>query len=136
MAGEAPAAGPTGVFTDLRIVRQEHLNQYGCLFGGFLLLAIDELAFIAAMKTFPGRHFLTRALERVEFHTPAQLGDILEFSATVERVGRTSVQVRVQVFVSHAAPNERTLTFDGLVVLVCVDRQGRAQPVRSTPPSA
>ena len=112
------------VYEHQTIVRQEHLNQYGNLFGGYVLLWIDELAFI-------GRNFVTRALHRAEFHATAHLGDMLEFAFAVDHVGRTSVHVHVHMsVVNRNDPDELHLSFDGTVVLVCVDDDGQPIPVR------
>ena len=111
------------------VVRQEHLNQYGSLFGGRLLSVIDELAFIACSRTYPGLNFVTRAVQDAEFTAPARLGDVLEFNFGVEKVGRTSVQVGVETFVYGGRTGGRSKTFDGTVVMVCVDSDGAAVPV-------
>lgn len=111
------------------MVRQEHLNQYGNLFGGRVLAVIDELAFIACVRTFPGRNFVTRAVRDAEFLAPARLGDVLVFEFGVERVGVTSVTVWVRMQVRHGAAPPAD-SFDGAVVMVCVDDAGRPSPVR------
>jgi acyl-CoA hydrolase len=118
------------------VVRQEHLNQYGSLFGGYLLQIIDELAFVACVRLFPGHHFVTRALQDVEFRAPARLGDVLETRARLARRGHTSCQVQVQVFICPARGEPRRLSFDGRVVLVSVDEEGRPAPIRTAPPGA
>ena len=116
-------------FEHYSVVRQEHLNQYGSLFGGYLLAMIDELAFVACVKTYPGKNFVTRALKDVEFHAPAHLGDVLEVNAHLEQVGRSSCRVRVQVFIAESRSGQRQLTFDGVVVMVCVDDKGVATKI-------
>jgi acyl-CoA hydrolase len=112
------------------IVRQEHLNQYGNLFGGRVLSVVDELAFIACARTYPGRNFVTRALRQAEFSAPARLGDILQFDFGIDKVGRTSVRVGVALTVHKMRSNERLTSFDGQVVMVCVDEEGHPQPVK------
>lgn len=113
------------------IVRQEHLNQYGSLFGGVVLGVIDELAFIACTRAYPGRNFVTRAVLNAAFDAPACLGDMLEFGFRVEEVGNSSVQVRVEmvVYPEDGGPEKRS--FDGTVVMVCVDDEGRPMPVEA-----
>ena len=111
------------------IVRQEDLNQYGSLFGGRVLAVIDELAFIACARTYPGRNFLTRAVRNAEFSAPAKLGDVLEFRFGVARVGTTSVTVNVEMLIHSGGANETAASFDGSVVMVCVDEQGHPVPV-------
>lgn len=116
-------------FAHHMIVRQEHLNQYGNLFGGRVLSVIDELAFIACERTFPGKNFVTRAIQNAEFRAPAVLGDILEFRFGVEKVGNTSVTVRVQMSVYSGGKHRKADSFDGAVVMVCVDQKGRPTAV-------
>jgi acyl-CoA hydrolase len=113
------------VYSHHMVVRQEHLNQYGNLFGGCVLSVIDELAFIACIRTFPGHSFVTRAIHDAEFTAPAGLGDILEFKAWVESTGTTSVKVRVQMFVrcGNCSGKGRN-SFDGAVALVRIDAEG------------
>jgi len=118
---------------DFRIVRPQHLNQYGALFGGFLLQMIDEQAFIVCHRRYPGRNFVTRAMANVEFHASATLGDLLETIARIERVGRTSVSVRVQVFICDPENRSRRLSFDGVVTMVSIDQSGVPRPVADEP---
>jgi len=118
------------MFQHHMVVRQEHLNQYGSLFGGAVLGVIDELAFVACSRTYPGRNFVTRAVLDAEFSAPARLGDVLEFNFGVEHVGRTSVHVRVEMLIHDGSGSRPARSFDGTVVMVCVDEQGEPAPVR------
>jgi acyl-CoA hydrolase len=113
------------------LVRQEHLNQYGSLFGGVVLGVIDELAFIACTRTYPGRNFVTRAVLDAAFDAPAHLGDMLQFGFQVESVGRTSVQVHVAMVVYPEGGGPEQRSFDGTVVMVCIDDDGRPRPVEA-----
>lgn len=111
------------------VVRQEHLNQYGSIFGGYLLQIIDEMAFVACVRRWPGRNFVTRAMDDIEFHAPGKLGDICETCCHIEKVGRTSVRVHVQVYIRQSGTGRRSLSFDGMVIMVCVDDGGEAMPI-------
>ena len=110
-------------------VRQEHLNQYGNLFGGRVLSVIDELAFIACARTYPENNFVTRAIEDAAFISPAVLGDLLEFNGKIEKVGRTSVRVRVVMMIYNGKTGIASKSFDGCVIMVCVDSEGKATTV-------
>ena len=111
------------------VVRQEHLNQYGNLFGGRVLSVIDELAFVACARTYPENNFVTRAIEDAAFISPAVLGDLLEFNGRIEKVGRTSVRVRVEMIIYNGRTGETSKSFDGCVIMVCVDSKGKATTV-------
>ena len=78
----------------------DDLNYKGSLFGGKILSEID----IAAIK--PVRRMLyntecdaavTASIDRVDFLKPAKLGDIVELTATIYKLGRTSINVTVHV---------------------------------------
>lgn len=78
----------------------EDLNYKGSLFGGKILSEID----IAGLK--PVRRMLynsecdnlvTARFDRVDFLKPAKLGDIVELTATIYKLGRTSINVWVHV---------------------------------------
>jgi acyl-CoA hydrolase len=116
-------------FNHYLLVRQEHLNQYGNLFGGRVLAVIDELAFIACTLTWPGNNFVTRVVEDAEFTAPARKGDLLRFDFHIESVGRTSVQVHVVMNVFDQRTRQRKESFNGKVVMVCVDEEGNPMPV-------
>jgi len=117
------------VFQHHMVVRQEHLNQYGNLFGGRVLSVIDELAFIACARTYPENNFVTRAVEDAAFIAPAVLGDVLEFNFGIENVGRTSIRVRVEMIIYNGRTGKANKSFDGCVIMVCVDSAGNAVPV-------
>ena len=116
-------------FHHYMLVRQEHLNQYGSLFGGRVLAVIDELAFIACTLTWPGNNFVTRVVEDAEFTAPARQGDLLRFDFGIETIGRTSVSVHVVLNVYDQHAGEQTESFNGRVIMVCVDGEGNPIPV-------
>jgi acyl-CoA hydrolase len=74
-----------------------HLNSYGVLFGGYMLLWVDEVSWIAASLDYPGCRFVTVAMDRVEFKKSVRSGELLEFAAEREHVGHTSATYRVSV---------------------------------------
>ena len=58
------------------LVRPEHLNQHGNLFGGYMLLWVDEFAYLAAIEDYPCVSFVTRAMEAVSFTQSVKLGSV------------------------------------------------------------
>ncbi len=111
------------------LVRQVHLNQYGNLFGGCVLSVIDELAFVVCSRTYPGHNFVTRAVQNAEFAAPAKLGDVLEFNGSIAGVGTTSVRVGVEMIIHDGRGTGARKSFDGTVVMVCVDDAGAPTPL-------
>ena len=77
-------------------------NPYGTIFGGVLLSYIDQAGAIGARHEIQQRGYLpqtvvTVAMNQVEFHEPVFVGDVVSFWTEVERIGTTSLTVRVTV---------------------------------------
>lgn len=78
------------------IVRPEHLNHAGTLFGGYMMQLADESAFVAATLTFPNTQFVTKLFGQFDFLTPVQSGEIVTIRADVVKKGNTSCEVRIR----------------------------------------
>jgi acyl-CoA hydrolase len=94
-----------------KLVRPEHLNHYGYLFGGFLLMWVDEIGWIAASRDYPGRR--------------VRLGAVLRLEATQSRKGTTSVQYQVSVFADDLESGAEERVFSTHISFVCLDDQGQ-----------
>lgn len=112
-----------------KYVLPEHLNHYGYLFGGNLLKWVDEVSWIAASTDFPGCHFVTIALDRVEFRKSIRQGTILRFDIQKAKVGRTSVQYSVKVFDATAGSSEADALFSTNITFVRIDSAGMKCPL-------
>lgn len=108
-----------------KLVMPEHLNHYGFLFGGNLLKWVDEASWMAASSDFPGCHFVTVAMDRVEFRKSVRGGTILAVDAVRRKAGITSVQYGVEVFRRRLNTGEEENVFSTTVTFVRVDEQGR-----------
>lgn len=80
--------------TSVFLVRSGHLNHQNNLFGGHLMAEIDTIGYCLIHQQYPRLAFVTRAAE-ITFDAPARIGDLVEFSATVEKQGTTSLRVAV-----------------------------------------
>lgn len=117
--------------TTFMLVRPEHLNHYGFLFGGNLLKWVDEVAWMAASRDFPTALFLTVAMEQVEFKRRSGNGDMLRVEADMIHRGNTSVRYRVEVFRKPPESALEEIIFSTIVTLVRVDSEGRKTPLTS-----
>ncbi len=107
-----------------KIVLPADLNDYGSLFGGTLLKWIDEIAYIRVSLDFPEQHFVTIALDNVEFKHPIRKGQILRFHCLKTRVGRTSVSYLVKVYGARYNRESEAVLFENNITFVCVDEHG------------
>jgi len=108
-------------------------NAHGTIFGGVILSHIDLASAVEARKTAP-RRYVTKAMDKVEFHEPVFLGDIVNFFTETVRVGRTSIAVKVTVEAERwgSGQGESVKVTEAQVVLVAVDDAGR--PTTIVPP--
>ena len=104
-----------------RLVLPEHMNQFGFLFGGYLLMWVDEMAWLAASLDNPECRFVTVAMDRVEFKISVKEGAILCFYAKKIKTGNTSISYCVKVEKSGEE------IFSTEVTLVNVDEAGTKQ---------
>lgn len=108
-----------------KLVHPEHLNQYGFLFGGYLLQWVDETAWIAASLDYPGCNFVTIGMDKVEFRKSVKEGAILRIHAQRSRSGTTSVQYEVNVFVGEVKTRIPEAVFSTKITFVGIDEHGR-----------
>jgi acyl-CoA hydrolase len=109
------------------IVRQEHLNHYGFLFGGALLQWVDEFAWLVASRDFPGCPLVTIGMDQINFLQPVANGSILRFSILPLEQGKTSVRYSVEVFADAPGATEETEVFSTTITFVHVDAGGNKQ---------
>lgn len=89
----------TGVET-IHLVRPEHLNDAGRLFGGVLMQWMDEIAALAAMQYYEG-NVVTGTVDSLVFIKGASKGDMVSLTARITYTGRKSIEVKVDVHVRH-----------------------------------
>ncbi|VFQ44002.1 acyl-CoA thioesterase [Desulfoluna butyratoxydans] len=107
------------------IVRPEHLNHHGYLFGGALLKWIDEYAWLVASRDFPGCTLVTIGMDDIVFKQRVISGAILRFQIEPVKKGGSSVRYGVEVFSDEpGATNERHV-FSTTITFVRLDEQGK-----------
>lgn len=111
-----------------KVVAPGTTNNHDTLFGGILLAWMDEIAFITATR-FARCPFVTVSIDRTDFKHPIPSAHIVELVARVEHLGRTSVKVRVDVFVEHMYTADRLHAVTGLFTMVAVGADRRPTPI-------
>ncbi|MBK7462960.1 MAG: acyl-CoA thioesterase [Betaproteobacteria bacterium] len=80
------------------------LNQNGDVFGGWVMAQVDVAGAIPAMRRARGR-VATVSVNSFLFKQPVSVGDIVSLYAEIERVGRTSITVKVEVYAERNYSN-------------------------------
>ena len=126
----APAAGSPLEARLWEIVFPDDANHLGTLFGGRALAWMDKAAFIAATR-YARRTVVTARSEQVDFHVPVRQGQLVELVARVAGVGRSSMQVEVELHTEDPHAGTRHLCTRGRFVMIALDADGRPAPVRA-----
>lgn len=108
-------------------------NPHGTIFGGVILSYIDQAGAIVA-HLHGALRVVTVAMDKVVFHQPVYLGDVVSFYGELVRIGTTSITVRVAVEAQRLGsdPTPRRVT-DAVITYVNVDASGRPTPIRPAP---
>lgn len=107
-------------------------NAHGTIFGGVILSYIDQAGAIEARRQ-GAMQMVTVTMDKVVFHEPVHVGDLVSFWAETLRIGTTSITVKVVVKVHRAGMEGRELTVtEAQVVYVNIgpDRKPLAIPAR------
>jgi acyl-CoA thioesterase YciA len=122
---------PTGELVIRTIAMPMHTNSNGDIFGGWLVSQMDLGGAILARNTASSR-ITTAAIDGMEFLNPVYVGDIVSCHATLLKVGRTSMQIAVEVWAQRTKGGEHVRVTQGTFIYVAIDDAGRPQPVRRT----
>ena len=106
------------------------INANGHIFGGWVLSQMDIAGGIVAARRSNGP-VATVAIERMEFIQPINLRDLISVFATVERVGRTSMGVRIEVIAHRDRGKTEVKVTEGLFTFVALDESHRPRAVES-----
>lgn len=104
------------------------INANGHIFGGWVLAQMDIAAGIVAGRRADGS-VATVAIERMEFIAPIELRDLISVYAEVERVGRTSIGIRIEVMAERDRGQTMVKVTEGLFTFVALDEHHRPRPV-------
>jgi uncharacterized protein (TIGR00369 family) len=99
-------------------------NNLGHVFGGVILSLVDRVAAVAAIRH-ARQPCVTVSVDRVDFHEPIYLGELVTASASVNFVGRTSMEVGVRIEAEHLVTGTRRHTNSCYVTFVAIDAGGR-----------
>ena len=121
---------PKGKTPALRVVPMPaDANQHGDIFGGWIMSQVDIAGGTLAARLARGR-VATIAVKEFVFKQPVQIGDVLSFYVDVERVGNTSITVKVEVYAERRPADPTTVKVtEATLTYVAIDREGRPRAV-------
>lgn len=109
------------------VMEPNDANFLGKVFGGTILAKIDLCAYATASR-FAGTICVTASFDRVDFHEPIEVGELVTLVGFISYAGRTSVEVTIEVFAENLLKNEKRHTNTARVTMVAI-RDNRPTPV-------
>ncbi|GAB3332777.1 acyl-CoA thioesterase [Marivirga atlantica] len=104
-------------------------NHYDTLFGGTALNWMDEVAFITATR-YSRQKMVTVSSDKIDFNKAIPAGTIVELIGSVQKVGRTSMEVLVEVFTEEMYSENREKSISGLFTMVAIDEEKKPIAIR------
>ena len=103
-------------------------NPNGDIFGGWLLSQMDLAGGAVARRRAKGRT-ATVAITGMSVHRPVLVGDEVTCYASILRIGRTSITVKVESWVRRGTSAEQIDVTEGIFTYVAIDSDRRPRPV-------
>ena len=105
-------------------------NAHGTIFGGVILSYIDQAGAIEARRQ-GSRLMVTVSMDKIVFHEPVFVGDLVSFWTETTKIGNTSITVKVVVeAIRGNDPNAKVLVTEAQVVYVNVGTDRKPAPLR------
>ena len=114
--------------TIAQVMIPQDVNPAGNVHGGVIMKLIDTAAAVVASRH-SRCNTVTVSIDRLDFHYPVFVGDLLFFKASLNMVGRTSMEVGVRVEAENLITGEVRHTASAYLTFVALDKDGRPQAV-------
>lgn len=125
---EMHCTSPMGILSLRTWCMPEDTNPYGDIFGGYLLGQMDIAGALHANREAEGRT-VTIASDRVEFHHPVAVGDILCCYTDTIKTGTTSITVKVEAWATRKETNIHEKVTEGIFTYVAIDENKKPRPI-------
>jgi acyl-CoA thioesterase YciA len=123
-----PQAKPQGALTIRTLAMPADTNPAGDIFGGWVMSQMDIAGAICAVERVRGR-VVTVAVEAMNFIAPVKVGDVLCVYCEVDRVGTTSITVKVEAWVRRNRVADRVQVTHGRFVYVALGEDGQKRVI-------
>jgi len=103
-------------------------NPAGDIFGGWLMSQMDMAGEITARQRARTR-VVTVAINAMTFHKPVHVGDVVSCYTAIERIGRTSITVKIEAVAMRQDTGKNVPVTEGVFVYVALGKDGHSTPV-------
>jgi len=113
-----------------QVMIPQDANPAGNIHGGVIMKLIDTAAAVVAARH-ARSNVVTASIDRLDFHNPVFVGDLLFFKASLNMVGRTSMETGVRVESENLLTGEVKHTASAYLTFVALDKDGKPREVPS-----
>ncbi len=110
------------------VMTQQDANLAGNVHGGVVMKLIDSTAAVAAVRHAQS-NVVTASVDRIDFHSPVYVGDLVTLKASLNLAGTTSMEVGVRVESENIRTRVVRHTASAYLTLVALDKDGKPAPV-------
>lgn len=118
---------PAGTLALQTIAMPADANWNGDIFGGWLVSQMDLAGAVTARRAARGR-IATVAIDSMAFLRPVPVGAVISCYTQLLDIGRTSMKIQVEVWISDHNSNQAKVT-EGIFTFVAIDGTGHTRPV-------
>ena len=132
---QTPSNLPDASQTELSmsvLMTPDMANFSGNVHGGTILTLLDQVAYACASR-FSGSYVVTLSVDQVTFKEPIHVGELVTFLASVNHVGRTSMEIGIRVEAQNIQKRSIRHTNSCYFTMVAVDSQGKPVAVPTLP---
>ncbi len=130
MENKQSARQPDGALILRTLAMPSDTNANGDIFGGWIMSQMDMGGAILAKELAQGR-VVTVSVDSMSFLRPVAVGDVVCCYGKCVKVGRTSMQVKVEVWIKKVADGsrDRYCVTEALFTFVAIDKNGRPREI-------
>lgn len=128
---EPRPTAPSGELSLRVLAMPADTNPAGNIFGGW---AVGQMDMAGAMHAaaYTGTRVVTVAIDAIKFHKPVHVGDEVSCFTRIERIGRTSISLNVQMWVRRARHGDPVHVTEGLITYVSLGESGQPTEIKKS----
>jgi len=103
-------------------------NPVGIVHGGVVMKHIDDAAGVVAVRH-SGGNAVTASIDRLDFHHPAFIGNLLTVKASINLTGDTSMEIGARVETEDPSTGTVKHTASAYLTFVALDKNNRPRQI-------
>jgi acyl-CoA hydrolase len=111
-----------------QLMMPQHANFAGVVHGGAILSIADNVAYVCAARH-AGPRCVTVSVDRVEFREPIHIGEVVTLQASVNFVGKSSMEIGIKILAEDLKTGKKRQTNSCYFTMVCLNEFGKPTEV-------